>query len=114
MVEEYHRELSEIVATLPQRTGSNREKTAYYPATSAHGLNPVGSSSLRAEIARGFAGLSPGRQSVLLGTGWKELCDPTLPIPPEPLKFACASTHPPESEAPYDRRLGYASLRLLR
>jgi hypothetical protein len=85
VVEEYHRERSEIVATLPQRTGSNREKTAYYLATSAHGLNPVDSSSLRAEIAEEFAGLSPGTQSMLLGIGWKELCDPTLPIPPEPL-----------------------------
>ncbi len=100
VVKEYNRELSEIVATLPLRTGSNREQTAYYLATSAHGLNPADASILRAEIAQEFAGLSSGMQATLLGMGWKQLCDPALPIPPEPLKSACASTHLPESEAP--------------
>jgi hypothetical protein len=100
VVEEYDRELGEIFATLPQRTGSNREHTAYYLLMSGHGLNPANASSLRAVIAEEFAGMSPGLQNSLLGMRWKELCDPALPIPPEPLKSSCASTRPPGSEAP--------------
>lgn len=98
-VAEYDRELSEVVATLPHRTGSNREQTAYYLATSAHGLNPADASSLRTEIAQEFPGLSSGTQSTLLELGWHELCDPALPMPPEPLKSACASAQPPPSKA---------------
>lgn len=100
VVEEYRRELGEIVATLPQRTGSNRELTAYYLVMAGGGLNPMDASRLRAEIAEEFAGMSPGMQTSLLRMRWKELCDPALPIPSEPLKSSCASTKPTESEAP--------------
>jgi hypothetical protein len=101
VVEEYNRELGEIVATLPQRAGSNREQTAYYLLMSGHGLNPVDASKVRAVIAEDFAGMSPGLQSTLLRMQWKELCDPALPVAPESLKSACASTRPPpEAEVP--------------
>ena len=100
VVEEYDRELGEIFATLPQRTGSNREHTAYYLLMSGHGLSPANASSLRAVIAEEFAGMSPGLQNTLLGMRWKELCDPSSPIPSEPLKSSCASTRQPGSEAP--------------
>lgn len=101
VVEEYNRELGEIVATLPQRTGSNREQTAYYLIMSGHGLNPVDASNLRAVIAEEFATMNPGQQSMLLRMRWKELCDPALPVASESLKSACASTQPqPEAEVP--------------
>jgi hypothetical protein len=101
VVEEYNRELGEIVATLSQRTGSNREQTAYYLITSGHGLNPADALKVRAVIAEEFSGMSPGLQSTLLGMRWKELCDPALPVAPEPLKSACASSKPPsEAEVP--------------
>jgi hypothetical protein len=101
VVEEYNRELGEIVGTFPQRTGSNREQTAYYLLMSGHGLNPVDASNLRAVIAEEFAAMSPGLQSTLLRMRWKELCDPALPVAPESLKSACASTQPPpEAEVP--------------
>ena len=98
--EEYKRELGEIVATLPQRTGPNREQTAHYLLMAGHGLNPTDASRIRAEIAEEFAGMSPGMQDSLLRMRWEELCGPALPIPSEPLKSACASTRPTESEAP--------------
>jgi hypothetical protein len=100
VVEEYNRELGEIVATLPQRAGPNREQTAYYLLMSGHRLNPVDASNVRAVIAEDFAAMSPGLQSTLLGMRWKELCDPALPVPSEPLKSSCASTRPTASEAP--------------
>jgi hypothetical protein len=101
VVEEYNRELGEIVATLPQRTGPNREQTAYYLLMSGHGLNPRDASSVRAVIAEEFGEISPGLQGSLLGMRWKELCDPALPIAPEPLKSACAASKPPpEAEVP--------------
>jgi hypothetical protein len=99
VVEEYRRELGEIVATLPQRTGLNRELTAHFLVMEG-GLNPTDASLVRAEIAEEFAGMSPGMQNSLLGMRWKELCDPALPIPSEPLRSSCASTRPTESEAP--------------
>ncbi len=100
VVEEYGRELGEIIATLPQRTGPNRQLTAYYLGTASGGLNPADASRIRAEIAEEFAGMSPGMQSTLLGMRWKELCDPALPVPSEPLKSSCAATRPTASEAP--------------
>jgi len=100
VVEEYLRELSEIVATLPQRTGSNRELTAYYLLMQGGRLNPADTSRVRAVIAEEFAGMSPGMQSSLLRMRWKELCDPALPAPSEPLNSACASMRPAESEEP--------------
>ncbi len=95
VVEEYHRELGEIVATLPQRTGSNREQTAYYLLMSGHGLDPIDAASVRGVIAEQFAAMSPSQKTMLLRMRWKELCDPSLPLAPEPLKSACASTQPP-------------------
>lgn len=101
VVEEYHRELEEIVATLPQRTGSNREETVYYLLMSGHGLNPKDALILRAVVAEDFAAMSPGMRTMLLGMRWKELCDPALPVAPEPLKSACAASKPaPETEVP--------------
>jgi hypothetical protein len=100
VVEEYGRELGEIIATLPQRTGSNRQLTTYYLGTASGGLNPADASRLRAEIVGEFAGMSPGMQNTLLGFRWKEICDPALPIPSEPLKSSCASTRPTETETP--------------
>jgi hypothetical protein len=100
VVEEYRHELGEIVATLPQRTGSNRELTAYYLVRAGGGLNPADASRLRAEVAAEFAGMSPGMQNEMLRWGWKELCDPASPVPSEPLKSSCESTRPTESEAP--------------
>ena len=100
VVEEYGRELGEIIATLPQRTGPNRLLTVYYLGKASGGLNPADASRLRAEIVEQFAAMSPGMQSTLLGFRWKEICDPALPVPSEPLKSSCASTRPPASEAP--------------
>jgi len=99
-VDEYHRELAEIVATLPRRTGSNREQTARYLLLSGHGLSPSDASTVRAVIAEEFGSMSVGMQRSLLGMGWKELCDPALPVAPEPLKSACASTPQPGGESP--------------
>src|SRR6185437_7155312 len=95
-VEEYNREMSEMVATLPQRTGSNKEQTARFLLMSAHGLSPVDASIVRTVVAEEFAGMSPGMQDTLLRMRWKELCDPSLPVAAEPLRSACASTAPPE------------------
>jgi hypothetical protein len=95
VVEEYNRELGEIVATLPQRASPNRERTAYYLLMSGHGLNKVDAAIVRAVIAEKFAAMSPSLQSMMLGFRWKELCDPALPAAPEPLKSACSSTQPP-------------------
>jgi hypothetical protein len=100
VVEGYGRELGEIIATLPQRTGPNRQLTVYYLGKASGGLNPADASRLRAEIAEQFAAMSPGMQNTLLGFRWKEICDPALPVPSEPLKSSCASTRPPGSEAP--------------
>ena len=100
VVEEYGRELGEIIATLPQRTGSNRQLTTYYLGTASGGLKPADASRLRAEIVEEFAGMSPGMQNTLLGMRWKEICDSALPVPSEPLKSSCASTRPTASEAP--------------
>lgn len=100
VVEELNREFGEIVATLPQRTGSIRHQTAYFLMMHAHLLNATDALTVRAEIAREFAGMTPGQQSMLLGMRWTELCDPALPTAPEPLKSSCTSTPRPGSEAP--------------
>jgi hypothetical protein len=100
VVEEYRRELGEIAVTLPQRAGPNREMTAHFLLMEGGGLNPADASLVRTEIAEEFAGLSPGMKDELLRMRWKELCDPALPVPSEPLKSSCASARPTESETP--------------
>jgi hypothetical protein len=101
VVEELNREFSEIVASLPQRTGLIHDETAYFLMMHAHLLNAADALTVRAEIARVFAEMTPGQQSMLLGMHWRELCDPALPTSTESLKSACASTLRSGSEAPW-------------
>jgi hypothetical protein len=97
VVAEVNREYGEIVASLPQRTGSIRDQTAYFLMTHAHLLNAADALTVRAEIARGFTELTPGQQSMLLGIQRTQLCNSALPTDPEPLKSACAATPEPGS-----------------
>jgi hypothetical protein len=76
VVAEYSRELGEVVATLPQRTGSNREQTVSYLVMSGCGvLSPIDASSLRAAVQQEFARSGPQVESSQLWMNWKERCE---------------------------------------
>src|SRR5277367_5324355 len=77
-----------------------RQLTVYYLGKASGGLNPADASRLRAEIVEQFAANEPRHAEYAAGFRWKEICDPALPVPSEPLKSSCASTRPPASEAP--------------
>lgn len=97
VVAEYARECGEIIDTLPQRDGANRERTAHYLVMSCHERKTPDALRIRDEIAREFAGLDHAVQSELLRVRWDELCDGGLPLPSEPLRSACAATRPDRS-----------------
>jgi hypothetical protein len=71
------RYISEIVATLPQRTGENRRDTVYY-LMEFNGLNDEEKALLRPELLSGFGQLDPMAQAMLLETRWKDIRDPSL------------------------------------
>jgi len=94
VVEEFRRELAEIVASLPQRTGANRQRTAYFLMMAGGGPDAEQALRVRAVIAEEFAGMSESMKTMLLQDRWKKLCDPALPRTSEPLESACAAARP--------------------
>jgi hypothetical protein len=69
--------ISEIVATLPQRTGENRRDTVYY-LMEFNGLNDEEKALLRPALLSGFGQLDTVAQTMLLETRWKDIRDPSL------------------------------------
>jgi hypothetical protein len=69
--------ISEIVATLPLRTGENRRDTVYY-LMEFNGLNDEEKALLRPELLSGFGQLDPMAQAMLLETRWKDIRDSSL------------------------------------
>jgi hypothetical protein len=94
-----------IVATLPQRTGPVRDQTAYFLMMHSHLLNATDALTVRSEIAREFAEMTPDKQSMLLGTRWRELCDPALPTAPELLSLPALQRLGPKTKRLTDRRV---------
>lgn len=71
------RYISEIFATLPQRTPENRRDTVYY-LMEFNGLNDEEKALLRPELLSGFGQLNPMAQAMLLETHWNDIRDSSL------------------------------------
>lgn len=75
--EERQHDVSEIVETLPQRTGINRRDTAYF-LMEYSGLSKDDEAKVRPVVIEEFKRMDPLAQAVLLETRWKNISDPLL------------------------------------
>ena len=75
--EERQRDVSEIVETLPQRTGNNRRDTAYF-LVEYSGLSKEDEAKVRPVVIEEFRRMDPLAQAMLLETRWKDISDPLL------------------------------------
>ena len=74
--EDLERDLSEIVATLPQRTGMNRRETAYFLIFNS--LSASEKAVVRPSVLAAFGQMEPMEQAMLLESRWTEIRDPSL------------------------------------
>jgi hypothetical protein len=75
--EERQHDVSEIVETLPQRTGNNRRDTAYF-LMEYSGLSNDDEAKVRPVVIEEFKRMDPLAQAMLLETRWKNVSDPLL------------------------------------
>ena len=75
--EERQHDVSEIVETLPQRTGNNRRDTAYF-LMEYSGLSNDDEAKVRPIAIEEFKRMDPLAQAMLLETRWKNISDPSL------------------------------------
>ncbi len=75
--EERQRDVSEIVETLPQRTGNNRRDAAYF-LMECSGLSKEDEAKVRSVVLEEFRRMDPLAQAMLLETRWKNISDPLL------------------------------------
>jgi hypothetical protein len=75
--QERQNDISEILATLPQRTGENRRDTAYF-LMEFNGLNEAEKALVRPAVLAEFGQMEPLAQAMLLETRWKDIRDPSL------------------------------------
>jgi hypothetical protein len=75
--EERQHDASEIVETLPQRTGNNRRDTAYF-LMEYSGLSKDDEAKVRPVVIEEFKRMDPLAQAMLLETRWKNISDPML------------------------------------
>jgi hypothetical protein len=74
---ERQHDVSEIVETLPQRTGNNRRDTAYF-LMEYSGLSKDDEVKVRPVVIEEFKRMDPLAQAMLLETRWKNISDPLL------------------------------------
>lgn len=75
--EERNRDVSELAASLPQRTGNNRRDTAYY--LMEYGMpSEEDQARVRAVVIEDFKRMDPLAQAMLVETKWKSIRDPDL------------------------------------
>jgi hypothetical protein len=75
--DERQRDVSEIVDSLPQRTGNNRRDTAYF-LMEYSGLSKEDEAKVRPVVIEEFKRMDPLAQAMLLETRWKNISDPLL------------------------------------
>jgi hypothetical protein len=75
--QERQRDISEMVDTLPQRTGENRRDTAYL-LMEFNALSQAEMAQVRPAVLEEFGRMDSLAQAMLLETRWKEIRDPSL------------------------------------
>ena len=77
MQQDQQHDLSELIDTLPLRTGANRAETAYYLMESTE-LSDANLARVRPVVIEDFGSMDTGAQSMLLDRHWQDIRDPAL------------------------------------